>query len=288
MYVYLSKILPLFVMPLSIALMLGVLAILLLRYEKRLWAMALLSVSVVLLWVASTPIVAMSLYRQLESAHPPVAVEDLPGGGDCIVLLGGAVGPPMPPRVDIEFNEAVDRVYQTAKLYRAGKARVVIVTAGNQPWSESRWAEAELIRELLMEWGVPDSAVMLEGSSRNTRENALYSKNIIDAQQCQSTLLVTSAAHMPRAVASFRSAGVEVFPVSTDVRVADTGRLGVGSFIPSAHALAMTSDAVREWVGRWYYSYKGWNERNGVCAFHCCLSTPCRERIRSYMGRDGA
>jgi uncharacterized SAM-binding protein YcdF (DUF218 family) len=257
-YVYLSKILPLLVMPLSVTLTLAILAVLFLRYEKRLWAMVFLSASVVLLWVASTPIVASALYQRVESTYPAAALEQIPVG-DCIVLLGGAVGPPMPPRVDIELNDAIDRVFQAAKLYRAGKGRVIIVTAGNQPWSESRWAEAELIRELLVEWGVPESAVMLEGSSRNTRENAVYSKNIIDAQQCTNTLLVTSAAHMPRAAAAFRSVGVEVTAISTDVRIANVGRLTVGSFIPSAHALAMTSDAIREWIGRWYYSYKGWN-----------------------------
>ena len=257
-YVYLSKILPILVMPLTVALVLAVLAVLFLRNEKRRWAIVLLSRSVVLLWVASTPSVAAALYRQLESVNPPIAVEDLPEG-DCIVLLGGTVGPPMPPRVDIELNEAVDRVYQVAKLHRAGKGRVVIVTAGNQPWSESRWAEAELIRELLVEWGVPESAVMLEGSSRNTRENALYSKNIIDAQQCENTLLVTSAAHMPRAVAAFSSVGVRVIPVSVDVRIAETGGMTFASFIPSAGALAMTSDAIRELIGRWYYNFKGWN-----------------------------
>ncbi len=45
-------------------------------------------------------------------------------------------------------------------------------------------AEADLIRDLLMEWGVPKDAIFLEGSSRNTRENALYSKNILNAINC--------------------------------------------------------------------------------------------------------
>jgi uncharacterized SAM-binding protein YcdF (DUF218 family) len=256
--VYLSKILPLFVMPVIVSIGLMLLALVLLRYDKRRSMAAVLSLAVLVLWVSSTPIVAGIAYRAVEANYPAKPLASIPDG-DCIVVLGGALGAPMPPRVDVEFNEAVDRVYKTAQLFRAGKGRVVIVTAGNQPWSESRWAEAELIRDLLVEWGVPHDVVVLEGSSRNTRENAVYSKNIIDAYMCENTLLVTSAAHMPRSLAAFKSIGVNAFPVSTDVRVSDGNAITVMDFLPDAHALEMTSDAIREWIGRWYYEFQGWN-----------------------------
>ena len=141
----------------------------------------------------------------------------------------------------------------------AGKGRTVIVTAGNQPWSESRWTEAELIRDQLVEWGVPHDSIMLEGSSRNTRENAVYSRNIINAIGCSSSLLVTSAAHMPRAMAAFQSINVMVTPVSTDVRIVKHEGQSVMAYLPDAHALAMTSDAIREWIGQKFYAFKGWN-----------------------------
>jgi uncharacterized SAM-binding protein YcdF (DUF218 family) len=110
-----------------------------------------------------------------------------------------------------------------------------------------------------MRWGVPEDVIFLEGSSRNTRENALYSRNIINAINCEAPLLVTSAAHMPRALAAFDSAGVRVTPVTTDVRVVDNGLPPMADFLPDARALAMTSDAIREWVGQKVYSMKGWN-----------------------------
>jgi len=72
-------------------------------------------------------------------------------------------------------------------------------------------------------------------------------------------LLVTSAAHMPRSVAAFEKAGVEVFPVSTDVRVIRASGLTVFDFLPHAGALSMTSDAMREWLGRKVYEFRGWN-----------------------------
>jgi len=60
-------------------------------------------------------------------------------------------------------------------------------------------------------------------------------------------------------VAAFRSVGVPVIPVSTDVRVIDGGRPALMNFLPSADALAMTSEALREWIGQWVYSMQGWN-----------------------------
>lgn len=258
MYVYLSKILPLFVMPLGVVLLLCGVALLLLRREKIRAAKGVLVSVFVLLWVASMPVVAISLYRHLESRYPPVALADI-AAGDCIVLLGGTIQPPLPPRVDVEFNESIDRVYKTAELLRAGKGHTVIVTAGNQPWSDSRWVEAELIRDLLVKWGVPHNSILLEGSSRNTRENALYSRNIINAIGCTKTLLVTSAAHMPRSVAAFNSVNVGVTPVSTDVRIAGNDRFLLLTLLPDVRALDMTSKALRELIGQKVYEFQGWN-----------------------------
>jgi uncharacterized SAM-binding protein YcdF (DUF218 family) len=256
-YVYLSKILPLFLMPLSVALALALVALILLRRDRKKTSAGLLVLAMAALWVASMPVVANLLYRGIESRYPARPLDQLPAGG-CVILLGGVVGAPLPPRVDIELHDSVDRVYKTAEIYHAGKAPVVIVTGGNQPWSESSWAEADLIRELLIKWDVPEEAIFLEGSSRNTRENALYTKNIIDAIKCESPLLVTSAIHMPRAVAAFKGVGVSVRPVSTDVRVAGSALPSVMDFLPNARALAMTSDAIREWVGQMVYEFQGW------------------------------
>jgi uncharacterized SAM-binding protein YcdF (DUF218 family) len=258
MYVYLSKILPLFVMPISVVLILVLAALLLLTRGRTRIASGVLLGALAVLWVSATPLVAEGLYRNLESRYPPLPLEQVPQAG-CIVLLGGVVSPPQAPRVDTEFNDAVDRVYKAAQLYRAGKAKFVIATAGNQPWSLSPWAEADLIRDLLVEWGVPKEAIFLEGSSRNTRENAVYSKNLIDSIHCESSLLVTSAAHMPRAVAAFQAVGVSIVPVSTDVRVIDKGLPPAMDFLPSADALAMTSEAIREWIGSAVYRLQGWN-----------------------------
>jgi uncharacterized SAM-binding protein YcdF (DUF218 family) len=257
-YVYLSKILPVFVMPITVVMVLVVIGILLLSRGSVRSASGVLVAAVAVLWVASTPLIAEGLYGSLESHYPPRPLAQVPQSG-CIVVLGGALSPPMNPRVDFEFGEPVDRIYKAAQLYRAGKGRMVIVSGGNQPWSSSAWAEADLTKDLLVEWGVPKDSIFLEGSSRNTRENAVYSKNLIESINCGSSLLVTSAAHMPRAMAAFRSVGVSVTPVSADVRVINKSAPAFVDFLPSAGALSMTSEAIREWVGQVVYRTQGWN-----------------------------
>ena len=272
-YVYVSRILPLLIMPLGLTLLLAVLALIAWfgAGGRRVsagrgdrvpgwWRLGRgsLVLAVAILWTFSTPAVAAWLLGRLESQFPPPPLQDVPSA-DCIVVLGGAVGGPLPPRQDIELGEAVDRVYKTAQLYRAAKAGRVLVAAGNQPWAQAGPSEAALIGELLVEWGVPASALQLEGLSRNTRENALNTLPLLQAAGCEQSLLVTSAAHMPRALATFQALGMDVFPVSTDVRATTRSHYGLLDFVPTAHALAGSTDALRESLGKWVYEWRGWN-----------------------------
>ena len=258
MYIYLSKVLPLFVMPLGVTLILLLVALLLIRKRKRRYAGGVVLAAFAYLWVMSTPIVGENLYRRIEANYPPIPLSEVPQAG-CIVVLGGLVEDAEPPRVDVDFSDAVDRIFKTAELYGAGKAPYVVVTGGQKPWSTSRRSEAELIRDQLAAWGVPEEVILLEGSSRNTRENALYTKNLLDSIHCSDVLLVTSSAHMPRSMAAFRAVGVTALPVSTDLRAAKTESITLISFLPDARALEMSSDALRELVGQWVYEMKGWN-----------------------------
>ena len=92
MYIYLSKLLPLLVLPIGIVIELSLLALLFLLFGKRKTSAAFLLSALLLLWVSSMPIVASILYGKLEDDFPPVALEDIPVS-ECIVLLGGVVGP---------------------------------------------------------------------------------------------------------------------------------------------------------------------------------------------------
>jgi len=251
-------VLPLLVLPVGVVIELFLVALVLLRMGRRKAAAVLLVSALSVLWVSSMPIVADTLYGKLEQDFPPVALAHIPVS-KCIVLLGGVVEPVLYPRVDIEMKEAVDRVYKAAQLYAAGKGEVLIIAGGNLPWLPDEQPEAELIQALLLEWGVPVAAIVLEGDSRNTWENAVNSSMLLHKLGCDKPLLVTSAAHMPRSVAAFARVGVGVFAVSADVRVIHRAGVTVLDFLPDAGALMMTTEAVREWLGRRVYELRGWN-----------------------------
>jgi uncharacterized SAM-binding protein YcdF (DUF218 family) len=257
LYIYLSKILPLMVLPVGIVLELLVIALLLMWWGKRKLASASLLVALVVLWVSSTPIVAGNLLGKLEQQYPAIALQDIPSSG-CIVLLGGSVQPVAPPRVDIDLSAAADRVYKAARLYREGKGNMIIAAGGKQPWSVFEQSEAEAMQILLLDFGVPQAAILLESTSRNTRENALNTKGLMEEIGCDKALLVTSASHMKRSVTTFERAGVEVYPVSTDVRVIHTPGFNLLDYLPDADALQMTTHAMREWIGQMVYQLRGW------------------------------
>jgi uncharacterized SAM-binding protein YcdF (DUF218 family) len=95
-------------------------------------------------------------------------------------------------------------VWHAAALYRAGKARWVLLSGGNPPGDENVAPEAEAMAEVLRALGVPASAMRLEGRSRNTLENAVLSLALVRQVGARRVLLVTSALHMPRRSPCFR------------------------------------------------------------------------------------
>ena len=113
------------------------------------------------------------------------------------------------------------------------------------------------MRVFLADPGVPAEAVWLEERSRNTRENALYTAEILKAQDIGPVLLVTSALHKPRALATFRAAGVKAIPAATDFEVMPRPRVLL-DWLPDAEAFAASTRALKEYLGLWVYRYRGW------------------------------
>jgi uncharacterized SAM-binding protein YcdF (DUF218 family) len=254
---FLSKLLPIFVLPLGLTLSLAVVgALLWLLYYRRL-ARLFLGAALAILWICSTPVVANWATASLEQQYPPRTMAETPAA-DVAVVLGGVLGQPEPPRVAVELTDTSDRVLHATRLYRAGKVKRILVSAGNIPWTPAIKPEAELIRELLIEWGVPADAIEVGTESRNTFENALEIQRMLKSKGFRSALLVTSATHMPRAMATFRHARVPVMASTTDVSVVDSVHADPLRWLPNAGALAATTTAMREWLGYLAYRVRGY------------------------------
>lgn len=255
MSLFVTKLLSLFVHPLSLGLLLvGTGVVAMVRWGQS--GMALVVGGALVLWVFSTPIVSDWLRGELEEQHPPTRVDALPSA-EAAVVLGGGVSPPRPPRIHPDLNDAADRVWHAARLYHAGKVPLVVASGGTQPWKRPDAREAPATSALLKDWGVPGDSILRESKSANTYENATRTAELMDRQGLHRVLLVTSALHMPRALAVFRSAGIEAVPAPTDVQVGDR-RHTVLDVLPDAEALAGSTAAIREYVGYLVYDWRGW------------------------------
>lgn len=257
MSLFLSKVLSLLLRPLFLGGLLvatgGVLA-----YWWKQWGLSLGAVGLILLWGVSMPVVAHWLQASLESRYPPRPVTAAPTA-DAIVVLGGAVGAPLPPRVYPDLGGAADRVWHAARLYEAGKAPVVVASGGTLPWKEQAFREAPLMKQLLTDWGVPPDSILTESNSANTYQNAVNTAALLKEQGLDRVLLVTSALHMRRALATFRSAGVAARPAATDYH-AVSGPTTLLDWAPSAGALQGSTATIREYAGYVVYWWRGWIE----------------------------
>lgn len=252
---YLGKIIAVVVTPLGFLLGVALLGLALLAWGWRRSGYCAVVLALLSLWIAAMPVTGRLLLGALEEQFPAVLVSAAPAA-DVAIVLGGAVTGQAPGRPFPDLGDAADRVLYAAQLYKAGKVRSVLVSGGALPWLSDGEPEADTIRGLLVSWGVAPGAIILERQSRNTAENARDVKALWGSLGFSSALLVTSAAHMPRALAAFRKAGLPVEPFPVDIRAAPEP-LDLLDFLPDARGLTMTSDAVKEIIGCAAYWLRG-------------------------------
>jgi uncharacterized SAM-binding protein YcdF (DUF218 family) len=258
MFIFLSKFLPLFVYPLGFASILLLFALICHRNRKTSFVMIVLALAV--LWLSSTTGFSNLAASSLEWKYLPP--EEVPTA-EVMVVLGGGTESAIAPRSTVEINGAGDRVLYAAELYRQGKAAHILLSGGDISWLNGGSATpAQDMAAILSELGVPEDALWLENESQNTYENALYAKEFLGEKKINSILLVTSAMHMPRAVALFEKQGFEVVPLPVDYNVTESNSSDVQNKIldvlPSASNLALTTNAMKEYLGFLIYKLQGW------------------------------
>jgi uncharacterized SAM-binding protein YcdF (DUF218 family) len=263
MFLFLSKLLPLFLYPLGLACLLLLLALGLMVWRRSRLAMIPVGLALIILLVSSNGWVSISLLKSLEFQHLPSG--ELPKA-DAIVVLGGATKPAFAPRPWVEVSEEGDRVLYGAKLYREGKAPRVILSGGRINWLGQSNPESADMAILMEPMGVPQAAILQDPTSLNTRENAVNVKKIMDENGIRRILLVTSAMHMPRSLRIFQKLGIDAIPAPTDFLVSDrelealrtSPQSVMLSFLPEAEQLRNSTRAIKEYVGMMIYWLRGW------------------------------
>lgn len=260
MFLFLSKLLPLFLYPLGMSCLLMLVAFVLLWRRPRLAAIPL-ALALIVLLAGSSSWVSDGLMRSLEFQNLPP--QDLPKA-DAIVVLGGATKPADPPRPWVEVSDEGDRLFHALKLYREGKAPRIILSGGRIDWQGAGGPpESSDMAELLEAMGIPKSAILQDPTSLNTRQNAVNVKQIMDQQGIRKILLITSASHMPRSLLIFKRLGIDAIAAPTDFATISreterTVESTLLSLLPSAEKLKETTRALKEYVGILVYRLRGW------------------------------
>ncbi len=260
MFLFLSKVLDVFLSPYTWGLALLAAALPWrqgsLTGWKRRRALGILGLLVLL--VSSNEPVANALQWRLEHAAPSTYRSDVTY--DAVILLGGVVDERVTASTgQTTYNDAIERLIVTHELLKADKARFAIVSGAAIGPEYEHLGEGRMLAKQLALWGMDTSRVIVEDKARNTRENAVYAAEVVRARGFARVLIVTSAYHMPRSIECFNAVGLKVDALAVDYHAHDRGAFFAG-MLPRPYALATTTLALREMVGRWVYRWRGYGK----------------------------
>ena len=154
MFLYVEKLLPVFVYPLGLSLVLCLVTLAPSMARRSLASRLTVSAAIVLLWISSTPAFADLITASLEDQYPGLPIARAPIV-DVIIVLGGDIASPRARLSEPELGEGADRLFQAYALWRAGKAKLILISGGDLPWAAASRPEAEIVGEALQTLGVP-------------------------------------------------------------------------------------------------------------------------------------
>ncbi len=240
-----------FLFPPGIFLLVGVFGWYVVKRRRRVGRL-LLAISLVGIWLFSTPLFSFFLLDKLQDRYPPLM--DIPPQADCIVVLGSGrevMRNEYAREIDLTMHGLM-RVRYAA--YLAKKTGLPVIASGGKPF-DGTVSEAELMRDVLRsDFGV--TGVLLEGESGTTFENAMFSKKVMEEHGLHAPLIVTEYSHMPRAVLSFNLNNMTAFAAPTGRDTPDFSEKGVWAVLPQGSAMERSQRALHEWFGRIWYKLK--------------------------------
>jgi uncharacterized SAM-binding protein YcdF (DUF218 family) len=155
----------------------------------------------------------------------------------------------------IQFSKSSDRLMQGLMLYKKGIGKKLIISGGSGSLTYPDDRESVFIKDYLVKIGLKSNEILIEKESKNTRENAVFTKALLDSCGMKGTfLLVTSGYHMKRSVACFEKAGMKVIPFSTDRYCGERKYNLDHLLIPNSGILLAWDTLMHEWIG--YVTYK--------------------------------
>lgn len=255
MFFLLSKTLGHILLPTNFLLGVGLVGVLLLASRFASLGRKLVVASLAFLAICGFSPLGQWLLYPLESRFTPWDAAN--GAPDGIVVLSGSIDPDLSAEHGgAVIKSAADRLIAAAALAHKYPNARVIFSGGSSNLISGDVKEADYAAEVFENLGVSRQRLTIERQSRNTYENAEFSKAIAAPKSGQRWLLVTSANHMPRSVGLFRKAGFDIEPYPVDWRVG--GRADLLNFrMFSAKGLANVDTGFHEWIGLLAYRMTG-------------------------------
>jgi uncharacterized SAM-binding protein YcdF (DUF218 family) len=241
MFFVLSKLLVIFIFPLTWVFSLLIVAIISKNQKTK---RRFLILSLVLLWLFSNSFLLDQFAKCWDIQPVPLKTT---GTYSCAIVLGGFTSE------DVAghgfFNAMSDRFIQGLKLISTGKVTHILIASGNGNLVHDNFAEADWVKTQLQQFKIPDSCILIENKSRNTIENAAFSKSLLKDRHLQPPyLLVTSTFHMRRSLGIFKTTGIDVIPYPCNF-IAGKCNFSFGSLLPDAETLLKWNIYIKEAIG---------------------------------------
>jgi uncharacterized SAM-binding protein YcdF (DUF218 family) len=226
---------------------------------RRKWVVGALLALVVGYWALATPLVASGLESLLGGRYRPIASAAEAGGARLVVVLtGGAVSLKEGDRsYDILSLPSAYRMLEAERLYHLLDGPTLLISGGPAGGASPGNPEAEAVRTELVDRGVPPEAIDVEAVSPDTHQQAILVRQWLEAHHVDSFVLVTSAAHMRRALGAFAAEGLTPIP-SAAQDAPPQGPFRWRALVPSENALGRSAYAMREVLALVYYRARGW------------------------------
>lgn len=158
----------------------------------------------------------------------------------------------------VQFSRGADRLIQGLLLLKKGVAPKLVFTGGSGSILYPQYREAVWIAQTLKRVNIPDSMLIFEDRSRNTYENALYTKSLLGDTRNKHYLLITSGFHMRRSLACFAKVGLKVIPYSTDRYSGGSRHFELSSLLPDVQVMQDWNQIFHEWFGCITYKIAGY------------------------------
>ncbi len=253
MFFWLSKYLAIFTVPLTYVFLLLAAALVFFRHSR--WSKGCLLATLVILLITGTTPVPNQLLRWLETHYERPAA--LPHA-DAVIVLTGMVDLRGSSASYIELTDGAERFFAGLQLMQQGYGDVLIISGGSGDPHEQGKSEAAFLRQFAIELGFPPEQLLVDTTSRNTYENAVNTRAILEEHHLSTSILVTSASHLPRAMGCFHKLGLKPVPYPVDFRSDPAPRYSLLSFIPGIQGLYQTEVALHEYVGILMYWLVGY------------------------------